>query len=101
MDPTYISELKIRLANMAADAEVLEIPTHAYDGTEVKSAEQVAAILGIPVTEAVVRMERKDVYSGEATHAVGVGVGTRVDDCGVIPRKKRRRKKRPTTEEDA
>lgn len=46
----------------------MELPKWRYDGEEVKTPQDVAAILGIPVTEAQERLARvnqtKDVYTG-------------------------------------
>ena len=97
-----ITELKLRLARAAIDLEPdLEIPRYRYDGEEFKSVEEVAAAMGIPVTEARLRLESKDVYSGLATHAVGMGVGTTPEDCGIVERAKRRRRRKKKKETEA
>lgn len=54
-------------------------PGQFQDGSDVKSAEEYAAIERIPVVEAAARMGQKDVYSGAGGHAVASGVGTVVE----------------------
>lgn len=94
--------LKLLLAQLvqaAVAAEELEIPKHTYVGTEVKTAEEAAAILGIPVLEAHARMEAaglevKDVYEGAGSHVVTQGVGTVLERANALAYRRRKTKKR-------
>ena len=87
-----------------------ELPRHRFDGEEVTTAEEVAAIAGIPLTEARLRLalDQKDVYSGTAAHSTTVGVGTVIEGrrmyqrarriAGVLIRRRKKRKRKRETQ---
>lgn len=66
------------LVDRLLEMESLEIPKWRFDGEELTRPEDVAAAMGIPVTEARARLavEGKDVYSLAANHPVTIGVGS-------------------------
>jgi hypothetical protein len=101
-----LHDLIVQLADEAAE-QPRDIPLYRFDGEEVKSAHDVAAVLGISVIEAQARLDHmsnrhKDVHGGISPQALSVGVGTKVrreklvERIGALraaQRKKRRRRK--------
>lgn len=94
------------LVQEAIRREHLEIPQWRFDGEEVKTAEEAAALLRIPVSEARARLEQKDIYTSLGAHASVRGVGTVVQGLSVQERagaiayrrrKKKKRRKRETS----
>jgi len=74
------------------------VPVYNFDGTRIKSAEELAAATGMPLSEAVERMSRypyerevKDVHSASAEEALSVGVGTVVERAAKLVRRKKRK----------
>lgn len=81
-----LKQLLDGLVNQIVEAEEMELPKWRFDGEEVTTPEEVAAILGITRTEAKARMDRagfptaraetKDVHGAEGASALQIGVGT-------------------------
>lgn len=80
-----VKKLIVALSYAAVVCDELEFPKWNYDGTEVKTADDVAVALGIPTAEAYARMgvagvfpadETKDMYGSLAGQATTQGVGT-------------------------
>lgn len=95
-----------RIVARLIEAKHLELPKWRIDGGEVETPEEVAAILGIPYSEAKARMAeegllRKDVHAGMGAHPVRVGIGTVAKRgtvyqraCAIAYKKRKRRRKK-------
>lgn len=81
-----LAVLRDVLAKYAAINFKAAPPDYLPDGSEVSTPEEYAALAGIPVVEAHIRMGRKDVYGGAGAANRSVGVGT------VTPGRKKKRK---------
>lgn len=83
-------------------SEDMDIPEWRFDGKAITTAEEVAAVLNIPLVEAVERVAQKDVYSGSGAGIRSHGLGTRTFNAGLSQRanalaygrRRRRRHKR-------
>jgi tRNA A37 N6-isopentenylltransferase MiaA len=74
------------------------VPVYNFDGTRIKSAEELVAATGMPLSEATERVGRypyerevKDVHSTSAEEALPVGVGTAVERAAKLVRRKKRK----------
>lgn len=76
------------LASVAAATDPRKTATMNFDGSEIKDAHELAATMGITYTEAVLRLETKDLYAGMNPQALIIGLHDGV------PAKKRRIVKR-------
>ena len=63
-DAITLKRILDALVRAVVATEEVELPEYRYDGEEVKRPEEVAAILGIPLSEARYRLAAKDVYTG-------------------------------------
>lgn len=84
----------------------MEIPDRFFDGTEVKTAEDVVAATGIPLVEAEYRLRgrfpsprQKDISSGSGSRSVIMGIGTVSERARMIAYGRRRMKPKKRSKE--
>lgn len=88
---TDLKRVMVGLAQLLVDNDNRRTPKYNFDGSDIKSAGELAATMGITRTEATLRFETKDVQSGMAPMAVQSSLGTRTTDA--VGKGKKRSKK--------